>query len=138
MVWVWLLGAWLAVVLPAAAAEARLAGRVTNENNVPVPGARVVVHSDAGVARLRLEAVADPGGAFRFLFPAAGTYLLDVVKEGYFAVQGRPVYLTEGDNEVALTLAPRREVFESVEVSAAATGWIRRAPNRNASSTTSS
>ena len=49
----------------------------------------------------RLEAVADPGGAFRFRLPAAGTYLLDVVKEGYFAVQGRPVYLTEGDNEVA-------------------------------------
>ena len=122
MVWVWLLGAWLAVVLPAAAAETRLAGRVTNENNVPVPDARVVVRSDAGVARLRLEAVADPGGAFRFRLPAAGTYLLDVVKEGYFAVQGRPVYLTEGDNEVALTLAPRREVFESVEVSAAATG----------------
>jgi hypothetical protein len=118
MVPVRLLGALIAVVLPAAAADVRLVGRVTNENNVPVASARVVVHGGAGVAALRLETVADPGGAFRFDLLAPGTYLLDAGKEGYFAVKDRPVHLAEGDNEIALTLAPRREVFESVNVSA--------------------
>jgi hypothetical protein len=99
-----------------APAEVRLAGRVVDENNTPVAGARITVKSEG----LRLSTVTDPAGAFSIRVPADGDYLLGVESEGYFRLQDRSIHLAEGTGEVTLVLNPVRELLESVDVSAPA------------------
>ncbi|MEK7404160.1 MAG: TonB-dependent receptor [Acidobacteriota bacterium] len=98
-----------------AAAEVRLNGRVTNDNNTPVASARVTLRSPDGAI---LTAVTDPAGVFTFRLPGPRESWLAAEREGYFRLAERPVHLVEGANEVHLILNPLREVFESVDVRA--------------------
>lgn len=57
-----------------------------------------------------------PDGAFSIDLPAAGDYLIDVQRQGYYRLTGQPVHL-ETSQEVTLTITTVREVFQSVDVS---------------------
>lgn len=96
-----------------AAAQVELTGRVVNETNAPVAGARV------GIEDPRLFTTTDPTGAFRFTLPKPGEYRVTVEKEGHFTLKDKPVTLASGGNEVNLVLNRLREVVESVDVTAA-------------------
>lgn len=97
--------------------EVGLTGRVTNDNNTPLAGARVILTTPESVS---MEATSDLTGAFKFQDRMAGEYRIAVEREGYFRVPAKPVRLEEGANEITLILAPRREVFEAIDVSATA------------------
>src|SRR5271157_5995590 len=79
-----LLGLCVAIAAwcPAAHAQVRVAGRVTNENNSPVAGARITIE-DIPAAK-SFEAVSDPTGSFLLQLPAPGAYSLKVDREGFY------------------------------------------------------
>jgi hypothetical protein len=85
---------------PLLEAQVHLAGRVTNENNAPIAGAKVVVAQPPK----SLEATSDPTGAFELLLPQPGVYALKVDREGFYVF-----------SEAALTIpapAPGAPPFE--------------------------
>jgi len=107
---------WLAAALSVAclpAAEVRVTGRVTDENQVAIAGARVSLG--------RQSAVTDPTGAFLLVLDQPGEYLLQAEREGFFLLRNRPVQLRDGENILTVALNHHREEFDSVEVSAAPT-----------------
>jgi hypothetical protein len=106
----------IAAGLPAslAAAEARLSGRVTDESQAPVAGARVFVH--AGTSGW--ETLTDVTGEFRLKLPAPGEYRVTVERQGFFSVRNQAVRVDDDGSSVQLELTPVREVFETVEVRA--------------------
>lgn len=63
-------------------AQVRVAGRVTNENNLPVAGARITL-TDIPATK-SWEAISDPTGEILFQLPAAGDYSLKVDREGFY------------------------------------------------------
>jgi hypothetical protein len=97
-------------------AQVILTGRVTNDNNAPLPQARISVKKPDGTTVTR---AADPVGAFSIRLSEEGDYRLSVDRDGYFRLPERAFHLAEGPNEVHLILSPMREVFETVDVSAA-------------------
>ncbi|MBM3747890.1 MAG: TonB-dependent receptor [Acidobacteria bacterium] len=109
------LGAIVCAWFSAAWADVRLVGRVTDENNVPVPGAQVTLTAPG--QPLRLQAVTDLSGRFGFRLPALGDYLLAAECENYFRLKEHQVRLVEDGEEVTLVLNPVREVFERIDVS---------------------
>lgn len=108
------------MLAPACVAQVTLQGRVLDENNVPVAGARVWLQSatlsEAGSVPQR--SVSDAGGSFVLALPQGGEYLIHAEAEGYFPLRDRPIGLREGTNEITLILNPLRELFESVQVTA--------------------
>jgi hypothetical protein len=111
--------AWLALAVLAAAgiaaAQVTLSGRVVDENEAPVAGARVSAHLGDQPA---IEAKSGPAGDFRLSLPAPETYLLDVDRAGYFQLTNRPVAVTGAATEVTLVLNAQHEVFQNVTVGA--------------------
>lgn len=101
---------WLSIVLGGAvwAAEVRVTGKVVDDNQVAVAGARVWI-DDRSV-------LSDPTGAFLFTLPGPGDYRIHAQCEGFFLLRDRPVHLDPGDNLVTLVLNHQREVIESIEV----------------------
>ncbi len=93
--------------IPLCAAGVVLNGHVVDENDVPVPDARVTAGSE--------EAQTDPDGAFRFSLPAAGEYRISVAREGYYALKDRALSV-EPDQEVTLVINTVREIFQSENV----------------------
>ena len=75
----------LSVAFPAlcAAADLALSGKVVDENEAPVGGARIQVRAE-GASEATVRALADPTGAFRALAPEAASYLISVQRESYF------------------------------------------------------
>ncbi|MEK7406833.1 MAG: TonB-dependent receptor [Acidobacteriota bacterium] len=114
----------------------RLSGRVVDENNVAVPGAQIVLRS-AGRPGVRLQAVADPTGAFAFEVERGGDYLISAEREGYFRLAGQPLKLERDGQEITLVLNPVREIFERVTVaySPPAIDFERTAPRERLTST---
>lgn len=108
----------LAGVAGLLAADVRLAGHVTNETGAPLAGAKLSLHGPVENAP-PAHAYTDPSGNFSVTVAAAGEYLLDVERSGYFALRDQALTLLEGENRVDFTLNRIREVFESVEVVAA-------------------
>jgi hypothetical protein len=106
---------WFAVcfvlVLPLHADDLTLHGRVVDENDAPIENARVTVRPTGVSVR------SDPGGGFTLILPATGDYLFDVEREGYYALKDRAVRV-EGPQELTLTIAAVREVFQSENVNA--------------------
>jgi len=105
-------------VLPAAA-QVRVEGQVSDENQVPVEGARVAIRpanspSSPGAG---LSAVSGPQGGFRFELTGPGGYLVRAEREGFFALENLPVELDPGHNELSIELQHLREVYESIDVS---------------------
>src|SRR5450432_1937348 len=72
-------------------AQVRVEGRVTNENNSPVAGARVALEN---IPPTRIfQAVSDPTGKFQIQLATPGDYTLKVEREGFYVVAGRKVSL---------------------------------------------
>ena len=68
-------------------AQVRISGRVTNETNAPVAGAKITVApnlgSDAQPSKI-FEAISDPTGAFELVVPAPGAYAVKVDRQGFY------------------------------------------------------
>lgn len=111
---------WLAVVagllwggvLPGADFDLR--GRVTNDNNKPLEGVRIVVVLPDGRTH---RAASDNGGGFPYVFSGSGEYRITAEREGYFRLAER-LQLEDRTREIQLVLNPVREVFEAVDVRA--------------------
>ncbi|HBY63084.1 MAG TPA: hypothetical protein DEH78_24950 [Solibacterales bacterium] len=102
-------------ILPGyALAEVRVSGRVVNETNAPVAGARVLVQRNA----LKLSTLTDPTGAFSLTLTEPGEYTFAAEREGHFELRGQSLVLRDGNNEVSLVLNRLREVFEAIDVKA--------------------
>jgi hypothetical protein len=95
--------------------EVRLAGRVTDEDGAPVGLARIAIRPDNASENGAQHIVAAPTGAFSVVLPAAGDYVIDVQREGYFELRNYRVNL-QANRELILVLNPLREVLQSVDV----------------------
>ncbi|MFB3828908.1 MAG: carboxypeptidase regulatory-like domain-containing protein [Bryobacteraceae bacterium] len=100
-----------AVALPAAAGDFGFSGLVIDENNAPVAGARVSAASAAGA----VHAFSDLKGAFRLRLPAAGSYAVQVDRDGYFRLSKQLELPATG---VSLILNHTRELYQSIDVPA--------------------
>jgi len=106
----------LPVPLPAAGPEAVLSGQVVDENGAPVGGARITLRVPGSSGPALLETTTDPAGRFVARLPAAGTYTLNVQREGFFEMRNRSLDL-EASTALTFVLSPIREVFQSLDVS---------------------
>jgi hypothetical protein len=97
------------------ASSSELTGHVVNENDVPVAGARVTMHPRASGSAGVSQTQTNPDGAFTLTVTTAGDYLIDVEREGYYRLTGRPVRI-EGALELTLVINTVKEVFQSVDV----------------------
>ncbi|MEO8367607.1 MAG: carboxypeptidase regulatory-like domain-containing protein [Candidatus Solibacter sp.] len=102
-----------------AAGQIRVAGRVTNETNSPIAGARVTLE-DIPSTKI-FQAVSDPTGAFLLQLPVSGEYSLKVDREGFYVVAGRSVMVPakpaeEPPFELHLALQSIHEIRSSIEV----------------------
>ncbi|HTW63195.1 MAG TPA: TonB-dependent receptor [Bryobacteraceae bacterium] len=99
-------------------ADVILRGRVVDENNAPVRGARVTARP-ANLAAIAgansREAQTDPDGSFTVTFPAPGDYFVSVTRQGFYAVKDRPIRVESGA-EITLAINTVREVFQSANV----------------------
>jgi len=98
-----------------AAAQVAWSGRVVDQNDAPVAGARVRVQLESQAV---LEADSSPTGSFVITVPAPGRYLITVDRAGYFQLRGQAVEIAAGGNETTLVLNVQEEVFQSVHVGA--------------------
>jgi hypothetical protein len=102
--------------LPVRAADVTLRGRVVDENDAPVFGARVTVRRAAdSVSVPPRETQTDPDGAFEFTFLEPADILITVEREGYYALKDRSVHI-EAAQELTLVINTVREVFQSQDV----------------------
>jgi hypothetical protein len=92
-----------------------LSGHVTDENEAPVAAARLTLRTATPSLEGPWRTETDPAGAFSLPAPAAGDYLVDVERDGYYELKGRPIHI-EGAQEVTLIVHTVREVFQSVDV----------------------
>ncbi len=102
-----------------ARAQVRVAGRVTNETNSPVAGARVTLE-DVPSAR-SFHAVSDPTGSFLLQLPAPGAYSLKVDREGFYVVSEPSIAVSatppeEPPFELHIALQSIHEIRTSIEV----------------------
>ncbi|MBK5294896.1 MAG: TonB-dependent receptor [Acidobacteriia bacterium] len=97
-------------------AQVRYPGRVMNETQAPVAGARLTLESATGHT---VHRVADVRGEFLFDLASPGAYKLTVEKEGYFSIYRRAIEITSGDQISEVLLEHTQEIHESVLVSAA-------------------
>ena len=95
--------------------QSMLTGRVTGDDQIPIGGAVVTVHS-AGISAETYQTTSDPTGAFQLSLPGPGDYLVSATHQGFYELKDHAVR-ADPDADVALTLTPIREVFQSVDVS---------------------
>jgi len=98
-----------------ASAQVAWNGRVVDQNDAPVGGARVRVEVPAAVT---LEAESSPAGTFVITVPKAGRYQVTVDHAGYFQLHNQSVDIAPGAPESTLVLNVQVEVFQSVQVGA--------------------
>jgi hypothetical protein len=111
---------WMAAFLCSLAfAQVRVAGRVTNENDLPVPGALVTVEDIP--LKKTWEAISDPTGAFLLQLPSAGQYSFKVDREGFY-VLSKPDFTVPAAPpdappfEVHISLESTHELRSTIEV----------------------
>jgi hypothetical protein len=78
-------------------AQVRLTGRVTNETNAPVPGAKIT----ATRPLKSFEATSDPTGAFELLLPEPGAWALKVDREGFYVFSDPALQIPAPSPDVA-------------------------------------
>ncbi len=106
-----------AALLPTArAASIDVAGHVADEDGAPVRQAHVTIRASAAPVRL-WEADTNATGDFRLSLPEAGDYLISVDRQGFYALKDQ-VARIEGGQEITLSIAHVKEVFQSVDVNA--------------------
>lgn len=98
-----------------AAGEVAWKGRVVDQNEAPVAGARVRIQRENGPA---IEGESSPTGSFVITVPASGHYLVTVDRAGYFQLHRQAVEIAAGGAETTLVLNLQEEVFQSVHVGA--------------------
>ena len=114
-------GIWIAaLLLPTSWAQVRVAGRITNENDLPVAGARITVENIPPTKNW--QAVSDPTGSFFLQVPAAGPYSLKVDREGFYVVSQPRVDIPAAEPatapfELHISLQSIYEIRSSIEVS---------------------
>jgi hypothetical protein len=104
--WPGLLCGLAAVVAPAA--EVRIAGKVVDDNQVAVAGARVWIEDNS--------VLSDPTGAFVLTLERPGEHRINAQREGFFLLRNHPLRLDPGENLVTLVLNHQREVHDSIQV----------------------
>jgi hypothetical protein len=105
----------LAFVVPVTA-QIELTGRVVNETEAPVAGARVTVRTGDTAAAVNFWlAQTEPNGTFKIILPAHGYYQVSVEREGYYELKNQPVEAAASRN-ITLVINTLREVFQSVDV----------------------
>jgi len=117
----------IVTLCPLASAQVRVLGRVTNETNSPVAGARVTLQDIPPTKSY--EAVSDPTGAFVLLLPEPGAYSLKVDREGFYVVTQASVAVPatapeEPPFELHVALASIHEIRSSIEVKGGDPGMI--------------
>lgn len=98
----------------ASPAQVRLTGRVTNETNAPVPGARITVETVP--PSKSYEAISDPTGGFVSLLAEPGTYSLKVDREGFYVHSEPTIIIDSAAYELHITLQTIHEIRSSVDV----------------------
>jgi hypothetical protein len=96
-----------------------VSGRVTNQNNLPVAGARVTVQDVP--ATESWEAISDPTGFFLLQVPVPGQYSIKVDREGFYVVFQPQVIVPAAEFgaapfEVHISLESIHEITSTVEV----------------------
>jgi len=99
-----------------AAAQVAWSGRVVDQNDAPVAGARVRIRQET---RVPFEAESSPTGSFVITVPVAGSYLVTVDRAGYFQLRDQTVEIAAGGPDATLVLNVQEEVFQSIHVGAA-------------------
>ena len=97
------------------AADVTLQGRVVDENNAAVGGARISLASPSVIA-MPLNAVTSPTGSFTFSLAQPGLYLITAESNGFFPLKDRPADLHESANEILLVLNRIHNTSETVNV----------------------
>jgi hypothetical protein len=90
-------------------------GFVLDENGVPVGAAQIRLEDSAGHV---FRAETDGAGRFTLRNLSAGSYKLEVRREGFFVLANGEVKLQAGANELTLTINHAEEVHEQVQVTA--------------------
>jgi hypothetical protein len=93
------------------AADITLSGRVVDENDAPIRDARLTLLQNND----RWETKSAPDGAFVFTVPVSGDFLLNIERQGFYPIKDRTVHL-DSSQELTISIAPVREVFQSVNV----------------------
>src|ERR1700690_2277361 len=93
-----------------AAAEVSVAGKITDENGLAVPFAKIEfrISPDAAPSAGTSEIACN----FTLRFSAPGAYLIHAARQGFFVFDGR-TDLQEGPNQLQLTLNHLQDFFQS-------------------------
>ena len=110
----WALAYIVATIASLAEAEVRVAGRVVNETNTPVAGAKVTFEEIPSAKSFL--AISDATGSFVVQLPAAGEYILRVDREGFYVISARPVAVTATPLELHIALQSVYEIRSSIDV----------------------
>jgi len=113
--WILVLACFAGIAPARCAAQVILTGRVLDENKIPVRYALVSLHR-AGPAAVIIQAQTDPTGVFTLSLPEPGEYLIDIEREGFYALRERSVQVPASSQEITVTINTIREVFQSVNV----------------------
>jgi hypothetical protein len=95
------------------AAPLEITGKIVDDNNAPVVGARVTLTTSSDPS-IRQITSSDPTGAFNFTAQGRAGYDVRVEREGHFVVDHR-VNLADSSVELEITLPRRFAVLETVE-----------------------
>jgi len=104
------------LVVPLDGAEFAWTGRVVDETETPVGGARVALRLASAPSSGPWQAITDPTGVFTVSLPEAADYLAGVDCQGYYPLHDQPVHIAAAGPEITLAIAKLREVFQSVDV----------------------
>jgi hypothetical protein len=102
-----------------ACAQVQVAGRVTNQNSLPIAGAQITVE-DIPLTK-SWQAISDPTGSFLLQLPKAGQYSLKVDREGFYVVAEPRVVVPANPTdappfELHISLESIHEIRSTVEV----------------------
>ena len=98
-------------IAPGRASGVAVRGKVVDENNAPVAGARIRF-SPEGTPEV---VTSDADGAFEVMLPAFGHYSVQTAREEFFPLHDHPVDIV-ADHEVLIILNHRQERFDAVKV----------------------
>ena len=102
------------LLIPLARAEVLVSGRVLDENNAAVGGARVSFRISGSLQSA--QSVTTPTGRFELRLPGDGEYLVNVQHDGYFQLRDRRLEVSGQNHELTLVVNHVREVFQKLEV----------------------
>jgi hypothetical protein len=104
----------LLLVFFAVAAQdtAQISGLVQDENNQPVSGVEVILHTPD----MTLRTSTDDLGRFRFYSITPGAYSLDFNRAGFFQISGHGLEAKPGANDVSVVLNHEYEIRSQLDV----------------------